>query len=94
MFLLSDWAKLIISILFGNFIEKSKITSLQLAIYTFFDKAKIDINNSLRLLNWLKYIYAETAKISKSQDYKFSAGVSLLIFLIIPLKTPPAPPTS
>jgi hypothetical protein len=47
---LSNWAKLIISILFGDFIEKSNRTSLQSAIYAFFDKAKIDINNSLHLL--------------------------------------------
>jgi hypothetical protein len=46
----SNWAKLIISILFRDFIKKNNITSLQSVIYTFFNKAKIDINNFLRLL--------------------------------------------
>jgi hypothetical protein len=48
--LISNWAKLIIFILFRDFIKKSNITSLQSVIYAFFDEAKIDINNSLRLL--------------------------------------------
>jgi hypothetical protein len=55
---LSNWAKLIISILFGEFIKKSNITSLKSAIYAFFDKAKIDINNSLRLLMYFNIFLA------------------------------------